>query len=209
MGERSMSKQLFTSLFIDVGGVLLTNGWDRHMREKASHIFELNYEEMNKRHNLIFDTYEIGKISLDEYLKRVVFDQERSFSIESFKKFMFEQSQPFDEMIDFIKKIKKDWNLQIVVVSNEGRELMQNRIDQFKMKAFVDIFVVSGFVHLRKPDSDIYQLALDLAQVKPEQVIYIDDRPLLAEIGKHIGMTAIQHQNYEQTKMILDSLLKR
>lgn len=204
-----MSKQLFTSLFIDVGGVLLTNGWDRHMREKASYIFELNYEEMNKRHNLIFDTYEIGKISLDEYLKRVVFDQERSFSIESFKKFMFEQSQPFDEMIDFIKKIKKDWNLQIVVVSNEGRELMQNRIDQFKMKAFVDIFVVSGFVHLRKPDSDIYQLALDLAQVKPEQVIYIDDRPLLAEIGKHIGMTAIQHQNYEQTKMILDSLLKR
>ncbi|WP_042278871.1 HAD-IA family hydrolase [Candidatus Protochlamydia sp. R18] len=204
-----MSKQLFTSLFIDVGGVLLTNGWDRHMREKASYIFELNYEEMNKRHNLIFDTYEIGKISLDEYLKRVVFDQERSFSIESFKKFMFEQSQPFDEMIDFIKKIKKDWNLQIVVVSNEGRELMQNRIDQFKMKAFVDIFVVSGFVHLRKPDSDIYQLALDLAQVKPEQVIYIDDRPLLTEIGKHIGMTAIQHQNYEQTKMILDSLLKR
>ncbi|MBS4162795.1 Uncharacterized protein PRO82_000072 [Candidatus Protochlamydia amoebophila] len=204
-----MSKQLFTSLFIDVGGVLLTNGWDRHMREKASRIFELNYEEMNKRHNLIFDTYEIGKISLDEYLKRVVFDQERSFSIESFKKFMFEQSQPFDEMIDFIKRIKKDWNLQIVVVSNEGRELMQNRIDQFKMKAFVDIFVVSGFVHLRKPDSDIYQLALDLAQVKPEQVIYIDDRPLLAEIGKHIGMTAIQHQNYEQTKMILDSLLKR
>jgi putative hydrolase of the HAD superfamily len=131
------------------------------------------------------------------------------FLLNLLKKFMFEQSQPFDEMIDFIKKIKKDWNLQIVVVSNEGRELMQNRIDQFKMKAFVDIFVVSGFVHLRKPDSDIYQLALDLAQVKPEQVIYIDDRPLLAEIGKHIGMTAIQHQNYEQTKMILDSLLKR
>jgi putative hydrolase of the HAD superfamily len=198
----------FSSLFIDVGGVILTNGWDRHMREKASKIFKIDYEEMNQRHALIFDTYEIGKISLDDYIKAVVFNHPRSFTIEAFKQFMFAQSQPFADMIELIKISKKKWNLQIVVISNEGRELMENRIHQFKMKDFVDIFVVSGFVGLRKPDAAIYKLAFDMAQVKPENVIYMDDRPMLAELGTRLGMKSIQHQKYEQTKVILDGLLK-
>jgi putative hydrolase of the HAD superfamily len=96
----------------------------------------------------------------------------------------------------------------MVVISNEGREVMENRIHQFKMKDFVDIFVVSGFVGLRKPDAAIYKLAFDMAQVKPENVIYMDDRPMLAELGTRLGMKSIQHQKYEQTKVILDGLLK-
>ena len=84
-----------TTLFLDIGGVLLTNGWDRNIRIRAAEKFGLDQDEMNERHHLTFDTYEEGKLSLDEYLHRVVFYQDRSFSPEEFKAFMYAQSQPF------------------------------------------------------------------------------------------------------------------
>ena len=46
-----------TTLFLDIGGVLLTNGWDRGIRVHASEKFGLDYKEMDERHHLTFDTY--------------------------------------------------------------------------------------------------------------------------------------------------------
>ncbi|MBA2369400.1 MAG: HAD-IA family hydrolase [Candidatus Protochlamydia sp.] len=195
------------TLFLDIGGVLLTNGWDTRSREKAAQVFALDFNELNKRHALTFDTYEIGKLTLEEYIQRTVFYQPRSFSLEQYKAFMFEQSQPFTDMLELMKDLKKKKKLQIAALSNEGRELIEHRIEKFKLKEFVDFFVVSSFIHLRKPDLDIYKLALDLAQVKPEQAVYIDDREMLAEIGGSLGMHAIQHQSYEKTKELLEVLL--
>ncbi|MFN2245418.1 MAG: HAD family phosphatase, partial [Anaerolineae bacterium] len=117
-----------TTLFLDIGGVLLTNGWDHNMRQKAAKAFDLDYEEMNERHHLTFDTYEEGKLSLYEYLERVIFYEERPFSLEEFKAFMFEQSQPYREMIDLVCKLKERYRLKIAAVSNEGRELTVYRI---------------------------------------------------------------------------------
>lgn len=199
----------YTTLFLDVGGVLLTNGWDHHMRQKAAQKFQLDYDEMNGRHALTFDTYEIGKITLDEYLKRVVFYQPRSFTLEEFKEFMYAQSQPHSEMLHWIRETKAKHPFRTVVVSNEGRELMLQRIKRFKLKEFVDIFVCSCFVGLRKPDEEIYRIALDTAQVDPKEVIYIDDRPMLAEIGSKLGMKSIQHKTLEQTQAQLISILGR
>lgn len=202
-----MSKSAYTTLFLDVGGVLLTNGWDHSMRERAAQKFNLDLVDMNKRHALTFDTYEIGKITLDVYLDRIVFFTNRRFSREEFKEFMFSQSQAYPEMIQLIRDIKEQYSLRTVVVSNEGRELMIHRIHRFQMKEFVDFFVCSGFVGLRKPDEDIYRLALDLAQVKPQEVIYLDDRPMLVEIGAQLGMQVIQHQNFQQTRSLLKDFL--
>src|SRR5512142_3003372 len=117
-----------TTLFLDIGGVLLTNGWDHNSRKRAAETFGLDYEEMSERHHLTFDTYEEGKLSLDAYLRRVVFYEERSFSTEDFKSFMFAQSQPFQEMIDLVGAIKRRCNLKIAAVSNEGREISVFRI---------------------------------------------------------------------------------
>ena len=202
-----MDTSVYTTLFLDIGGVFLTNGWDRHMREKVAQKFHLDYEEMNSRHALTFDTYEIGKISLDEYLNRVVFYQPRSFSLEEFKECMFAQSQPYPEMIQLIRDAKVRYSLRIVVVSNEGRELMIQRINRFRLKEFVDIFVCSCFVGLRKPDEEIYRVAWDVAQVEPKEVIYIDDRTMLVEIGNKLGMKSIQHKTLEQTRSLLKDIL--
>jgi len=192
-----------TALFLDVGGVLLTNGWDRRMRAKAAELFGLDYTEMNERHHLTFDTYEEGKLSLEEYLDRVIFYQIRTFSRDEFKQFMFAQSRPFPEMINFIRKLKARYGLKIVVISNEGRELTVHRIQKFNLGEFVDFFVSSCFVHFRKPDADIFRMALDMAQVPQERVVYVDDRAMFVEVAQGLGLRGIVHKNVETTREAL------
>jgi putative hydrolase of the HAD superfamily len=195
-----------TTLFLDIGGVLLTNGWDRNIRRLAADKFGLDFEEMNERHHLTFDTYEEGKLSLDEYLNRIVFYQERSFSREVFRAFMYAQSQPFPEMIELVRGLKNQYCLQVAAVSNEGRELTIYRVQQFKLGTFIDFFISSCFVHYRKPDADMYRISLDIAQVNPQQVVYIDDRPMFVEVAQDMGISGIIHKGYETTRKALEAL---
>ncbi len=198
-----------TTLLLDIGGVLLTNGWDRHKRQEAAARFNLDYEELNERHNLTFDTYEEGKLSLDDYLTRLVFYEERSFTREDFRAFMFAQSQATPEMsqlADLICRLKAKYCLKVATVSNEGRELTQYRIKKFNLTSFVDFFISSCFVHLRKPDEDLYRLALDCAQVAPSQAVYIDDRAMFVEVARNLGIQGIHHTGFGNTKTALATL---
>jgi putative hydrolase of the HAD superfamily len=201
-----MSKNSISTLFLDIGGVLLTNGWDHNIRQKAAQTFGLDYDEMNERHHLTFDTYEEGKLSLYDYLKRVIFYEERPFSLEEFRAFMFEQSQPSQEMIDLVCGLKERYGLKIAAVSNEGRELTVYRIAKFDLGSFIDFFISSCFVRYRKPDEDIYRIALDIAQVPPEQVVYIEDRPMFVEVAQGLGIRGIVHKGYESTRAALAGL---
>jgi putative hydrolase of the HAD superfamily len=189
-----------TTLFTDIGGVLLTNGWDRHARGEASVLFNLDSVDLEERHHLTFDTYEVGKLTLDEYLERIVFFKERTFSYDDFKTFMFKKSLPYPEMIDLICDLKKKYNLKVAVISNEGRELNQYRINTFKLNEFVDFFVSSSFVHFRKPDADIFKVAIDISQSDVATSLYIDDRMLFVQVAEGLGLKGIHHTTYEDTK---------
>jgi putative hydrolase of the HAD superfamily len=193
----------YTTIFTDIGGVLLTNGWDRNGRTKAISHFNLDPVETEERHHLTFDTYESGKITLSEYLKRLVFYKERNFTEVEFRKFMFDQSQPYPEMLALIRGIKEKYGIKIAVVSNEGRELNNYRINTFKLGEFVDFFISSCFVHFRKPDADIFKVALDIAQVLPEKVIYLEDRPMFVQVADTLGIHGIIHHDFDSTKQQL------
>ena len=195
-----------TTLFLDIGGVLLTNGWDHHERTHAAEKFGFDFEEMNERHHLTFDTYEEGKLSLDEYLNRVVFYQERSFSRDDFKAFIYAQSQSFPEMIDMVRKLKNQYCLQVAAVSNEGRELTTYRVQKFGLGTFIDFFISSCFVHYRKPDADLFHIVLDIAQVTPQQVVYVDDRAMFVEVAQGLGIQGILHTGLETTRTALAGL---
>lgn len=197
------SKKQITTLFIDIGGVLLSNGWDHHSRKLAAETFQLDFAEIDERHHLIYDTYEEGKLSLDEYLDRVVFCRERPFTKEDFRTFIFNQSQPYNDMLGFFREIKSHNKLKILAVSNEGSELTKFRIRKFKLEEIIDTFVSSCFVHFRKPDLDIYRIALDISQSKPEQVIYIDDRQMFVEVARDLGIQGIVHSHLESTRKAL------
>jgi len=193
-------------LFLDVGGVLLTNGWDSEARSRAARQFGLDVQEMNDRHHLTFDTYEVGKLSLEDYLSRVVFYQRRAFTRKRFREFLFAQSKPYPEMIALACELKSQRGLKIAVVSNEGRELTEFRIRKFKLGAFVDFFISSCFVHFRKPDTEMYQLALDVAQVPPDHVVYIEDQPMFVRVARTLGIRGIHHTDYRSTRSQLAAL---
>jgi len=199
-------KTIISTLFLDIGGVLLTNGWDRQARHGAAETFDLDYNELNERHHLTFDTYELGKLSMDEYLSRVVFYKERTFTRAEFLEFIFKQSKELPDMIEYIRNLKDQYNLKLVAVSNEGRELNDYRIKTFHLNEFIDAFVSSSYVHFRKPDEDIYKMALDIAQVTPEKVVYLDDRKMFVQIANTFGIRGIHHKNYESTRNALCQL---
>ena len=194
-----------TTLFVDIGGVLLSDGWGHKSRFLAAKTFDLNFKEMEIRHNQNFDTYELGKLTIEEYLKRVVFYEGRRFSFNAFKKFMFAQSKPYPQMINLIKKLKAKYGLKIVVVSNEARELNEYRIRAFKLDVFVDSFISSCYVHLRKPDKDIFRLALDTSQVSPKQIIYIENTFMFVQVAEDLGIRSIFHTDYKSTQAKLAS----
>jgi putative hydrolase of the HAD superfamily len=195
-----------TTLFLDIGGVLLTNGWDHRARKRAATNFKLELAEMEDRHHLTFDTYEEGKLTLEEYLDRVVFYQKRPFTRAQFRRFMFAQSQPYPEMIELIAQLKIRHRLRIAVVSNEGRELNAYRIRKFKLGRFVDSFVSSCFVHIRKPDADIFRRALDIAQAPAREVVYIENTPMFVQVAEGLGIRSLLHTDYRSTCAKLASL---
>jgi putative hydrolase of the HAD superfamily len=188
-----------TTLFVDIGGVLLTDGWNHHARKRAARTFKLALAEMEDRHHLTFDTYEEGKLTLEDYLNRVVFHQKRPFTRAQFRRFMFAQSKPYPEMIALIARLKARHKLKITVVSNEARELNCHRIRTFKLAGLVDFFISSCFVHMRKPDTDIFRLALDVAQASTRQVVYIENTPMFVHIAEGLGIRSILHKDYRST----------
>ena len=194
------TQQPIKALFLDIGGVLLTNGWDRAARRRAAEQFGLDYEQLNERHHLTFDTYESGKLSLDDYLSRIVFYEPRSFSRAEFTQFIMDQSEPYPAMIRLMGDLKKQYDLKLIAVNNEGREINGYRIAHFGLNALFDAFVSSCYVHLRKPDPDLFRLALDIAQIEPDHVIYIDDRLMFVQVAQAQGMRCFQHLDYDSTR---------
>lgn len=195
-----------TCLLLDIGGVLLTNGWDHPARMRAAAQFKLPPDEMEGRHRQTFETYEEGKITLEEYLRRVVFHRRRPFTMAQFRRFMFAQSQPYPAMIDLIRKIKAAHGIKVVVISNEGRELNAYRVRKFKLDELADIFISSSFIHMRKPDAAVYPLALDIAQTPAAQAVYIDNTPMFVQVAQLMGIRSILHKDVLSTRAQLASL---
>jgi putative hydrolase of the HAD superfamily len=195
-----MNTYRITTLFLDIGGVLLTNGWDRTARRLASEQFHLDFDEMNERHHLIFDVYEMGKITLNEYLDQLIFDPNINFSKDDFKSFMFQQSQPYYDTIDFFKELKRKYSLKVVAVNNEGRELNEFRIKKFHLDELFDGFVSSSYVKMRKPDIDIFRLACDISKCLPQQALLVDDRDMFVEVAKTIGINGIHYEGLSSIK---------
>ena len=198
----------YTTLFLDIGGVILTNGWDNHCRDRAAQVFGLDRSDFEERHKQYYDLLETDKITLDDYLNKVIFWKKRDFTVQQFKEFMFSQSKPIPEMIKLLSDLKNQFHLRIATVSNESREISAYRIKTFNLRSFVDDFFISCYVGYQKPDPHIYLMALDITQVNKEEVIYIDDRPNLIEAAKKLGIHSIQNVSFETTRDQLLQLLK-
>jgi putative hydrolase of the HAD superfamily len=195
-----------TTLFWDNGGVILTNGWDRGSRQKAVAKFHLDWTDFEDRHELMLNAFECGQASLDEYLRRVVFYQERPFAPDEFKQFMFQQSQASPEALAFLGQLARTRRYLNATLNNESLEINEYRIHTFHLRDYFDVFFSSCYLGARKPDRGIYALALKITQREPEECVLVDDRALNLECAKELGMHTIQFQNVAQLQTDLARL---
>jgi putative hydrolase of the HAD superfamily len=189
-----------TTLLLDVGGVLLSNGWDHVSRRRAARKFGLDWDAFDARHRLVFELHERGRMTLDEYLDAVVFERPRLFSRAEFRGFMFAQSSRLPGMIDFVRGLKARHGLKVVVVSNESRALNAHRIRAFGLDEFVDVFVSSCFVGARKPDAEIFRIALDVAQADAGRALFIDDTEMFVGVAAGLGVRGFVHRDLAATR---------
>ena len=189
-----------STLFWDIGGVILTNGWDRGSRKEAAVAFSLDWEEFQDRHDLSFPAFDSGLITLNEYLDRTLFYRQRSFSREEFIAFMFAQSKDYPDTRAILDILSRSGKFFIGAINNEPLELNQYRIEAFDLRRNFQVFFSSCYVRSRKPEETIFRIALEVTQRPPEQCLFIDDRALNLESPRRLGMNTIHHQNADQLR---------
>ncbi len=194
-----------TAVFWDIGGVVLSNGWDHTCRAEAAKKFGLDREDLEDRHDRANDAFETGAITLGVYLKRTVFYRKRSFTREDFTTFMYAQSRELPESRAVLSSMAAAGKYLLIMLNNEGAEINLYRIEHFNLRREFSAFFSSCFVGLRKPDEAIYRLALALTQRQPDECLLIDDRDLNLEPARQLGMRTIHFQNAEQLRQDLES----
>lgn len=188
------------AIFWDVGGVLLTNAWDHTQRSEALQRFELDEREFHDRHEMVVSSFERGKLTLDEYLDRTIFYRPRPFSREAFRECMFSLSQPLPGMLQFAQSLADSGRYRMGTINNESRELNYHRMERFGLRKIFPLFFSSCFVGLRKPERDIYRLALETTQIPAAECCFIDDRALNLECAAQLGMHTLQMHGLEQLR---------
>jgi len=195
-----------SAIFWDVGGVLLTNAWDREQRQRALQHFALDEVEFDDRHDMLVSSLERGKITLQEYLDRTIFYRARPFTREAFTQYMYTLSQPDKDTLRLAGELARSGKYLMSTINNESKELNLFRIQTFGLREIFSLFVSSCFVGLRKPEEGIYRLALEITQQNPAECCFIDDRPLNLDSAAKLGMQVIRKESTDQLRRELASL---
>src|SRR5216683_135909 len=132
-----------TTLFWDIGGVILTNGWGTGSRRAAAETFHLDWDEFQDRHDLSFPAFDSGNISLNEYLNRTLFYRPRAFTREEFTAFMFAQSREFPDTRAILDKVASSGKYFVGAINNEPLELNNYRIEAFDLRRNFLVFFSS------------------------------------------------------------------
>jgi putative hydrolase of the HAD superfamily len=195
-------------LFWDIGGVLLTNGWDRHARAEAARRFAFDGDDFEARHARVIDDFDSGRIDVDQYLMDTLFFREREFTREDVRAFIYAQSKPHPDVLAVAAAMAADSRYFMAALNNESLSLNQYRIERFDLGRYFRCFFSSCYLGMRKPDIRIYELALGVTQARAEESIFIDDRPENLEPARQLKMRTVQFRDARQLQDDVASLLK-
>ena len=197
----------FDVILFDVGGVLLTNGWDTRERALAAEHFHLDLAGLEARHQTVSGQWERGSISVDTYLQSVVFCEPRPFSRDEFWAFMLGQSQLLPNgALGTLQDLAASNRCMLGALNNEARETNEYRFKTFRLCEYFRLALSSCFLGLRKPEPAIYQRALDILMRPPERILFIDDRPENVAGATKAGIRAIRFQGEDALRKELASL---
>ncbi len=195
-----------SAVFCDVGGVLLTNGWDHGERTRLVEKFGLDGVDFEGRHQMLAAALDAGQLDLDQYLDRTIFYRPRAFRKQEVRDFIYAQSEALPESLAVIGRLAQTRRVFLATLNNESRELNLHRIEKFGLRNYFSVFFSSCYLGVSKPDPQIYRLALDLSQQPAQECVFIDDRSLNLECAHRLGLHTIQFLNAEQRENDLHTL---
>jgi putative hydrolase of the HAD superfamily len=182
----------FDVILFDVGGVLLTNGWDHRERAVVAKQFSLDLTEFETRHAAHYDAWERDSVNVNAYLDTTVFYEPRSFSKEAFFDAICAQSVEIpDGALGVLHEVATTCNCIVGALNNEARETNDYRFEKFGLRDLFDVALSSCYLGLRKPETAIYKRALDIVGRPAERVLFIDDRAENVAGATGVGMKGI------------------
>jgi putative hydrolase of the HAD superfamily len=185
-----------TTLLWDLGGVVLTNAWDREQRIKVLNEFGITskdeLDEFGDRHREAAPLWEIGKCTIDDYLFMTLFGFSQTVSKETFREKMFAQSDALPGL-EVLKRVKASDRYFLITLNNESKELNEYRIDRFGLREYFSAFFSSCYLNMMKPNPKMYQTVLQIIQRSPDECLFIDDRQQNVESAKRLGLHAIHY----------------
>jgi putative hydrolase of the HAD superfamily len=181
-----------TTIFFDLGGVCLSNGWDHEQRQVIARDFGFDYEPFDSRHRQVVDSLERGQFTLQEYLDWTLFYTPRPFTRDEIVQAIYQISEPIDDTLDLVRALRASGRYLLGTINNESRELNEYRIQRFGLCDLFSVFFSSCYLGLVKPQPEHYRRALQVTQRAPDECLYVDDRPLNVEVARILGMHPIQ-----------------
>ena len=189
------------TLFWDVGGVLLTNGWDVDQRARVLSRLDVDlaaYEEVHDRANYY---WERGLISAEDFFTQTVLRPNPHLHLTFdllWPQVCAESKVLHPACLDILAELKSVGRYRIATLNNESRELNEYRLDAFKLRSLFDYFICSGYVHEMKPIAGIYNSAIDISGFDAETALFIDDKEENCAAAKAAGMNAIHFRDPKQ-----------
>ena len=191
---------MITTIFFDIGGVLLTDGWGHASRRAAAEKFGLDWDEYSERHEKVAHAIETNRLALERYLDRAIFYRPRSFTREEFSDFIFAQSQRKPDSFKIAEELAQSGRYFMATLNNEILELNVFRIEKFGLARYFSVFFSSCFLGLRKPDEAIYRMVLQITQRAPQECLFIDDREVNLECPRELGINTILFKDAAQLR---------
>ncbi len=197
----------FDVILFDVGGVLLTNGWDRQERALATEQFHLGAQDLETRNAEVMDAWERGEIDRNQYLDAVVFHEPRDFSRDEFFDFILAQSKLLpDGAMGILRNLCATNDYMLGALNNEARETNEFRFGKFELRRYFKVALSSCYLGLRKPEPAMYRRALDILGSRPNRTLFIDDREVNVAGASDVGIRAIRFTGAEALRKELERL---
>ncbi|HUZ95088.1 MAG TPA: HAD family phosphatase [Edaphobacter sp.] len=201
-----MSSTTIKTIFWDIGGVLLANGWDSRQRGRVLTALGVDLTAYEAVHDEVNYYWERGLITAEDFFAQTVLETNPDLHL------TFEQLWPLvcseskvlhPENFDILAALKNSGQYRLATLNNESKELNAYRLDTFGLRQYFDYFICSGYVHEMKPLPDIYRAAIDISGLPPETALFIDDKQENCEAARAFGMNAIHFESPAQLRASL------
>jgi len=197
----------FDVILFDVGGVLLTNSWDRGERAQVLEKFHLDCAALEARHLEPYRAWEKGEITVECYLDASVFCEPRSFSRDEFFAAMCANSKPLPNgALGILGELAASDKYMLGALNNEARETNEYRFRHFGLWNYFRVALTSCYLGQRKPEPVIYQRALDILGRPAERILFIDDREDNVAAATAAGMKALHFQGADALRRDMQRL---